>query len=82
MNLAKRSIFFLWLAHHSMLATCVWQEYCRAWVSELSFARVSESTTGYTLTSVQDLSFTLAKTQDRRDHRLLESLPKDTGKVK
>ena len=33
--------FFLWLAHHSMLATCLWLEYCRAWFSELSFSRIS-----------------------------------------
>ena len=34
-NLAKRYIlfFFLWLAHHSMLAICLWPEYCRAWDS-------------------------------------------------
>ena len=42
--------FFLWLAHHCMLATCLLLEYCRAWFSELSFSRISESTTGYTFT--------------------------------
>ena len=35
------------LAHHSMLATCLWLEYCRAWFLELSFSRISESSTSY-----------------------------------
>ena len=48
--LTEFSFFFLWLAHQSMLATCLWLEYCRAWFSELSFSRISESTTGYTFT--------------------------------
>ena len=43
-------LFFLWLAHHSMLASRLWLEYCRAWFSELSFSRISQSTTGYTFT--------------------------------
>ena len=43
-------LLFSWLAHHSMLATCLWLEYCRAWFSELSFSRINESTTGYTFT--------------------------------
>ena len=42
------TFFFLWLAHHCMLARCLWLEYCRAWFSELPFYRTSESTTGYT----------------------------------
>ena len=28
-----------------MLATFLWLEYCQAWFSELSFSRISESTT-------------------------------------
>ena len=31
-----------------MLAKCLLLEYRRAWFSELSFSRISESTTGYT----------------------------------
>ena len=46
---SKFIFFFLWSAHHSMLATCLCLEYCRAWFSELS-SRISESTTGYTFT--------------------------------
>ena len=37
-----------------------------------------EFTTGYT--QVCDRLFPLAKTPDRREHRLVVSLPKDTGK--
>ena len=46
---------------------------------ELSFSRISESTTGYTFTPCAG-SFTSPYIPDRRDHRLLVSLPKDTGK--
>ena len=42
--------FFLWLVRHSILATCLWLEYCQACFSELSLSRISESTTGYTFT--------------------------------
>ena len=43
-------------------------------------SKISESTAGYTFTSVWDLLLPMALTPDRRDHRLLVSLPKDTGK--
>ena len=42
--------YFLWSVHHSMLVTWMWQEYYRAWFLELSFSRISESTTGYKFT--------------------------------
>ena len=45
---------------------------------ELLFSRICESTTGYTFTSCAG-SFT-SPGIDTRDHRLLVSLPKDTGK--
>ena len=47
-------------------------------LQELSFSRISESTTGYTFTPVWDILLPLTQTPDRRDHRLLVSLPKDT----
>ena len=40
----------LMLTHLSLLATCLWLEYCRAWYSQLSASRFSKSTTGYTFT--------------------------------
>jgi len=48
LNLGYNYIFVLWLAHHSILATCLWLEYCRVRFLELSFFRIVESTTSYT----------------------------------
>ena len=56
-------------------STCWPLQYCH-WFSELSFSRISESTTGYTFTSVWDHLLTLAWTTDRRDHQLLVFLPR------
>ena len=53
--------------------------YCHRFL-ELSFSRISEFTTGYTFNRVWDILLPLVLTPDRRDHRLLLSLPKDTGK--
>ena len=46
----EKSFFLLCLAHHSMLATCFWLEYCQALFSELSFSIISEYTTDYIFT--------------------------------
>ena len=50
-----------------MLAKCLLLEYRRAWFSELSFSRISESTTGYT--HMWDILLSLTYTPVRRDHQ-------------
>ena len=54
--------------------------YCH-WFLELSFSRISESTTGYTCTPcVGSVTSPGIDTTHTRDHQLLVSLLKDTGK--
>ena len=49
-------------------------------MKELSFSRISESTTGYTFTSCVGSFTSTGIVTRQKDHRLLVSLPKDTGK--
>ena len=51
------------------------------WFLRVSFSRVSEPITGFIHFPAWDILLPLAETPDRRDQRLLLSLPKDTGKV-
>ena len=75
LDLLKKTSFLFPLNYLCQLV----DHYCH-WFLELPFSRISKSTTGYTFTPMWDLLIPLAQTPDRRDHSLLVSLPKDTGK--